>query len=212
MRYRLAVFDFDGTLVDSAFPIVAAVNAALGDVGLPARPAAEVLALVGLPLEEVLERLAPGGPVERLARLYREHFDRIAPGRMPLFEGVREALRSLREAGLELAIASGRRREGIEEILESHGLLAEFAAVVGGACTARGKPDPEMLHLVLARLGVAAAEAVMVGDTTWDMRMGRAAGASTCAVTYGSHSLDDLRREDPTHVVHAPRDLPAALR
>jgi phosphoglycolate phosphatase len=211
MRYRLAVFDFDGTLVDSAFPIVAAANAALADVGLPPRPPPDVLAWVGLPLEEVLEKLAPGGPVERLARLYREHFDRVAPGRMPLFDGVREALRSLRAAGLDLAIASGRRREGIEEILGVHGLLGEFAFVAGGACTARGKPDPEMLHLVLGRLGVAAGDAVMVGDTTWDIRMGRAAGVDTCAVTYGSHSADDLSREDPTHVVHAPRDLPGAL-
>ena len=210
MRYRLAIFDFDGTLSDSLVKITGVTNRALSSFGLPERSIDDVRPLVGLPLSEVLGRLSGGREVDALCDRYRELWDNRSPA--PLFDGVVEMLDELANADVRLAIATSRKREGLATMLAIHGLGDRFASLVGGGCTEMRKPHPAPVYRVLDQCGVPAQESVVVGDTTYDMEMGSGAGADTCAVTYGAHPLQDLERTGPTHVAHSVGDVMSAIR
>jgi len=215
MRYRLAVFDFDGTLVDTSAPIVDGVRHALRASGRPVPPDADILRQVGFGLHEVLRRLAGRVTDTELAamvELYRVRFDEVAAGRTRLFDGTRDALEQLRGAGVRLALATNRGRESLGSLLEAHGLGGTFDVALTAHCVPDPKPHPAMLERILGELSVAPRDALMVGDTTVDVRMGRAAGVDTCAVTWGAHTREDLLREGPTHIVHRAADLPAVVR
>lgn len=215
MRYRAAVFDFDGTLVDTREPILLGLKHALLSRGRTPPPDAEILRNVGLGLHEVLARLiGPAAPeeIDAIAADYRVRFDEVAPGRTRVFDGMREVLDGLRADGVGLAIATNRTRESLDPILEEHGLLSMFDVRLSAACVPFPKPHPLMLERALGTLGVAPGRALMVGDTTVDLLMGRAAGVDTCAVTYGAHTEEELRREGPTHVARSAREIAEAWR
>ena len=205
MRYRLAIFDFDGTLSDSLEKIAGVANRALDDFGLPARSFDEVRTLVGLPLSQIMGQLGGERQVKALCARYRELWDNKDPA--PLFDGVVEMLAELQDGGVRLAIATNRNRIGLETILAVHGVGHRFDYLVGGACTVNRKPHPEPVERVLAHVGVEPCEALVVGDTTFDMAMGSAAGADTCAVTYGAHTRAALVAQVPTRVVDTVGEL-----
>jgi phosphoglycolate phosphatase len=210
VSYRAAVFDFDGTLVDTREPILLGLKQAFATAGRTPPPDPEILRHVGFGLHEVLAKLiGPVAPeeIERLAADYRARFDEVAPGRTRVIDGVREALDHLRAKGVRLAIATNRTRASLDPMLEEHGILGMFDVRLSAACVPFPKPHPLMLERALETLGVDAGSALMVGDTTVDVRMGRAAGVDTCAVTYGAHTEEELRREGPTHVVRHAADL-----
>jgi HAD superfamily hydrolase (TIGR01509 family) len=212
-RYALAVFDFDGTLVDASAAIVDAMNHALRASGRPERAPAEIRALVGTPLEEILDRLGGGGlsaaEVEVLRRSYGARFVEVARGATRVFDGVERALKDLRSAGVELAIATNRGRDSMEDILEHHGLTALFGARFGRGCVAKLKPDPEMLVRAMVHHGRRAEETLVIGDTAHDVRMAHAAGVHVCAVTYGAQSEADLTPERPTYLANTVPDWAA---
>lgn len=215
MRYRAAVFDFDGTLVDTREPILLGLKHAFATAGRTPPPDAEILRHVGRDLNEVLATLlapAPPDEIQRLVADYRARFDEVARGRTRPFDGVPEALDRMHAAGVRLAIATNRTRESLDPMLEEHGLLGMFDVRLSVACVPFPKPHRLMLERALEMLQVDARSALMVGDTTVDVRMGRAAGVDTCAVTYGAHTEEELRREGPTHVVHRAADLAEVVR
>jgi phosphoglycolate phosphatase len=215
VRYRAAVFDFDGTLVDTREPILLGLKHALAARGRTPPPDAEILRNVGFGLHEVLARLiGPAEPaeIEAIAADYRVRFDEVAPGRTRLFDGMREALDGLAADGVRFAIATNRTRQSLDPILEEHGLLGLFDVRLSAACVPFPKPHPLMLEQALGMLGVAPDRALMVGDTTVDLRMGRAAGVDTCAVTYGAHTEEELCREGPTHVARSAAEIPRVWR
>ena len=216
MRYELAVFDFDGTLMDTREAIVATIQEVLGAEGFDPPPADEIWRRVGSGLHLVLGDLTgmsvDGEAVERLAGLYIARFDEVAPGRTRLIDGIAGALEQIREAGVRLAIATNRGRPSLERILAEHGLLDDFECLVTSHCVPRPKPFTDMLESVLRQTPADRSRVLMIGDTTVDMAMGRAAKIDTCAVTYGAHSHEDLLGEQPTYVVHHAADLPAVLK
>ncbi len=215
MRYKAAVFDFDGTLVDTREPILLGLKRALATAGRTPPPDPEILRHVGFGLHEVLVKLVgPMAPeeIERLAADYRARFDEVAPGRTRVFEGMFETLGRLRADGVRLGIATNRTRESLEPMLVEHGLNEVFDVWLTAGCVPFPKPHPLMLVQALEALGTDERSALMVGDTTVDIRMGRAAGVDTCAVTYGAHTEEELRSEGPTHVVHRAADLPEVVR
>jgi HAD superfamily hydrolase (TIGR01509 family) len=213
--YELAIFDFDGTLADTFPPIVAAANDALEAHGFERREEGAVRVLVGLPLEVVMERLAGRrcrrAEVGALCERYRSRFSEIAPLTTHLFDGMRETIEQAHAAGRKLAIATSRRRSSLVSILEAHALVERFGLLVGADCVTHGKPHPEMVHRVLHHYRLQPDRAVVIGDTTFDLQMGRAAGTDTCAVTWGSHSRDELGAEEPDHIVQSARELIALL-
>ncbi|MFD7026981.1 HAD family hydrolase [Streptomyces sp. NPDC059917] len=214
---RLAVFDLDGTLVDSPRAIVATFGAAFDALGVTRPADLAVRATIGLPLERafalLLEREPEHAQVAEAVVLYRRFFDTIVLPQAPdlVFPGVAEGLARLREGGVELAVATSKFHGPAHALLTAAGLRDHFAVVIGADEVTRPKPDPESGQVILDRLGLAAEHAVMVGDTTHDLLMARAAGMRSVAVTYGVHSAAELATAEPTWVVDSFPEVVAHL-
>ncbi len=214
-RPRLVIFDVDGTLVDSQDHIHAAMSAAFGAEGLMAPPRPEVLSIVGLSLPEAVARLAPDLAAIRRDRIVAAYKASFAPmrgeARAPLYPGARAALLALLARGdVALGIATGKSRRGLEHLLAAHDLAGLFMTMQV-ADDHPSKPHPSMVQAALDEAGVAAADAVMVGDTTFDMAMARAAGVEALGVGWGYHPPADLARAGAREVVSAYDALLPAL-
>jgi phosphoglycolate phosphatase len=213
-----AVFDLDGTLVDTPRGIVAAFTAAFQSMGVPAPEPAAIRATIGRPLDTAFSTLLGVAPDdERVAlgvRRYQEMFREIVlPGAASLvFPGVADGLATLAGQGFRLAVATSKFRANAEALLVAAGLRDHFAVVAGADQVTRPKPDPEMGWLVLGALGVPAERVVMVGDTTHDLLMAAAAGMRSVAVTYGVHGLAELRTANPTWIADTFDDVLRCLR
>jgi phosphoglycolate phosphatase len=215
-RLRLAVFDCDGTLVDSQHVIVTCMAAAFSAEGLTPPTAEAVRRVIGLPLVECMARLSPLEEAARHSRLteaYKDHFFvlRQKPDHLePLFEGALEALTMLEDSGWVLGVATGKARRGLLAVLERHGLEARFATLQT-ADIGPGKPHPAMLERAMAEVGVPPADTVMIGDTSFDMLMARSAGASALGVSWGYHPVAELEAAGAHAIIERFADLPAAM-
>lgn len=213
---RLAVFDCDGTLVDSQHSIVAAMFAACDAHGLPHPPAESVRRLVGLPLLSTIEVLFPEIGPDRHARVrlsYSEAYHAMrADDRMkdPLYPGALGAIAAIESAGWLLGLATGKSHRGLIATLDGHGLVERFVTLQT-ADRAMGKPHPDMLLRAMSETGVDPAATVMIGDTTFDMEMARNAGTRALGVAWGYHDADELRVAGAHDVVAGFEHLPRAL-
>lgn len=213
---RLAVFDVDGTLIDSQHNIVAAMTAAHRAHGLEEPADEAVRRIIGLSLVEAVAQLLPEHPDnlhEAVALSYKEAFFalRARPDHSePLFPGAAAALDRLDSEGWLLGIATGKSRRGLEVVLDRHGFHGRFVTLQT-ADGNPGKPHPGMVLRALAESGVDAAHAVMIGDTSFDMRMGRSAGVKAVGVAWGYHPSAELVAAGANKVVEVYADLPAAL-
>ena len=214
--YRLIVFDYDGTLVDSQYNIIAAMAEAFAACGLPEPTPAAVRQVVGLSLEAALERLLgeeAHGDLPRVAQTYRDAFLAMrlqAEFEEPLFADVRETLAGLNAPDVRLGIATGKAMRGLRASLERHQLSGLFVTLQT-ADRNPSKPHPAMLHQAMAEAGVEARETVLVGDTSFDMAMARSADVAAVGVSYGYHGADELRRAGAAAIIDAMRELPATL-
>lgn len=198
------IFDFDGTLVDTAPLIVRTMQAAMRELGLPERTEAECRATIGLRLEDIPGVLWPGidGLSKRYASTYRRIFDELKrPLSVDCFPGVVETLRYFHEQGFRMAIASSRSRHSLEEYVDLFGLTDCFAMLVGGNDVVHGKPSPEPVLTILEACGWVGEQTLTVGDAPVDIIMGRAAGTFTCAVTYGNGARVELEAATPDYIV-----------
>ncbi|GAM99236.1 similar to phosphoglycolate phosphatase [alpha proteobacterium U9-1i] len=193
---RLAVFDLDGTLVDSRHSIGEAMAQAFAALDLPPPSYDETRRIVGLSLVPALQILAPHLDPARWPELgvaYKNAFVRNRENgiREPLYDGARETLERMRAAGWLMGIATGKARRGIDHVLAAHDLSSFFDC---GFCAddGPGKPDPHMLALNMQALDVDPEHTVMIGDTTFDMEMARAAGAYALGVSWGFHTADEI--------------------
>lgn len=212
---RAVAFDLDGTLIDTPSAIVETFTAVFAAMQVPAVAASAIRATIGTPLDHAfgkLMKLAPDDDqVACAARLYVVLFrDRVLPrARDLVFPGVADGLARLSDRGFTLAVATNKYRANAEALLAAAGLRDRLALVVGADQIVRPKPHPEMLRHVMQALAVPASRMVMVGDTTHDLLMARAAGVRSVGVTYGVHDRAQLRSAEPTcmadcfdHVVH----------
>ncbi|WP_342077143.1 HAD-IA family hydrolase [Yoonia sp. SS1-5] len=211
---RLVIFDVDGTLVDSQTEIFAAMTGAFRAEALAVPDRTAVLSIVGLSLDEAFARLCPDSDAALRRRLvdgYKASFAGLrAENREmgPLFPGARAVLRQLESIDdVLLGVATGKSRRGLDKVLERHDLQGVFHTEQV-ADHHPSKPNPSMILTALNELGVAARSAAMVGDTTFDMDMGRAAGVHTVGVSWGYHPADSLR---PDVLIDAFDTLPAAI-
>lgn len=201
--YRLVIFDWDGTLMDSVGRIVSCMQAAARDCGLPEPGERAIQDIIGLSLATAMESLFPVADAEGIVRLvarYREHYLTLDSTPTPLFNGVEETLRQLLGAGYQLAIATGKARAGLERVLAATGLGPYFHAR-RGADEARSKPDPLMLSQILAELDVPVEQAVMVGDSCHDMAMAEALGMARIGVSWGVHDATRLAEHRPLQII-----------
>ncbi len=189
-RFRLIVFDWDGTLADSTTIIATSLQRACADLELPVPDDLAARHVIGLGLSDALRLVAPTLPAARypeLAMRYRDHFLARDPD-IPLFDGAVELLGALKDAGYFLAIATGKTRRGLDRALQQHRLFDVFEHT---RCADEGKPkpDPDMLLCLMDRVGVPASQTLMIGDTTHDIEMAQSAGAAAMAVAYGAHPI-----------------------
>lgn len=211
---RLAVFDCDGTLVDSLHVIATAAAEAFTSLGLPAPAAAQVQTFVGLPLIEALDRLAPAGADreglrDRYVAAYRAL---IADPAMhePLYEGAAAALDEIEAAGVLLGIATGKGRRGLDAVLDRHGLSDKFVTLQTSD-HGPGKPNPAMLLTAMSETGVAPNETVMIGDTTFDVVMAGSAGVAAIGVRWGYHAPAELRSAGAAFLASDFTQVPPAV-
>ncbi|MES1158803.1 MAG: HAD-IA family hydrolase [Terricaulis silvestris] len=212
---RLAVFDIDGTLVDSRRAITDAVRDAWIAVGLEPPPYELSRRVVGLNLIAAVETLAPTLPQERypeLATAYKDAFlrNRAAGLEEPLYEGAYDALRTLKDEGWLLGVATGKARRGLDHILTHHGVRDWFDAAFCGD-DGPGKPDPHMLKLNMDALDVAPEHTVMIGDTAFDMAMARAAQCYALGVSWGFHTAEEVDEGGAHEIATDFSELSAAL-
>ncbi|HWM90486.1 MAG TPA: HAD-IA family hydrolase [Thermoanaerobaculia bacterium] len=210
---RLLVFDWDGTLMDSVGTIVACTQAVIRELELGELPEEKVRGTIGLGLRETIELLIPGcddALFESIIESYRRHWWGTFRDRPVLFPGVGEMLRGFAEEGYLLAVATGKSRRGLDHSLEQTGLLDLFHST-RTVDEALSKPHPQMLLDILDDLGVRPAEAVMIGDTTFDLEMARSAGTGGIGVCSGSHCREELQRLEPLACLETVVDLPAWL-
>jgi phosphoglycolate phosphatase len=211
-RFELLVFDWDGTLIDSAPTIVACIQSACRDLGLPIPDDARASHVIGLGLQDALAHAIPGLPAAEYGRVverYRHHFLLRDP-QMTLFDGTREMLHDLSEAGHTLAIATGKSRAGLARALDSAGLTPVFAAWrCADQCAS--KPAPDMLRELMDELDVAAERTLMIGDTVHDLQMAANAGVAAVAVCHGAHPRESLVDHGPLGCVADTKELHAWL-
>lgn len=196
---KLMVFDWDGTLSDSESRIVEAMQLAIKDLDLPEKSREEIKNIIGLGLYEAVLTLYPSYPEQTrnsLVEKYRTHYLSIPAANTGLFPGVYETIEKLHCHGYLLAIATGKSRRGLDRSLKETGLEDIFhASRCADECFS--KPHPQMLDEIMADLGIDPNEALMIGDTEFDLCMAQNAGISAIAVTYGVHTKKRLLQYDP---------------
>ena len=193
---RLVIFDMDGTLIESVAVIVETVTAAFEAIGEPVPTEAAIRSISGITARDAMAILAPGADgdrIELVLQSYRREYGARAGGdREPLFAGALAVLERLRHRpDTILAVATGKGYGSAVALLTAHGILDWFQSVETPTHN-RGKPDPEMIHTAIGKAGVTDRDAVMIGDTTHDMNMARAAGVKAIGVAWGYHEAVDL--------------------
>lgn len=192
-QFDLLVFDWDGTLMDSAAVIASAIQSACRDLDFPVPEEAKARHVIGLGLNEAIAELLPQLDVAdygRLADRYRHHF-LSRDQDIPLFEGAAEMIEAAHGAGFLLAVATGKSRRGLARAIESSGLQAYFhASRCADECFS--KPHPGMLQEIMEELGVTPARTLMIGDTSHDLQMANNAGVKSLGVAYGAHPREGL--------------------
>ncbi|MEA1650496.1 HAD-IA family hydrolase [Nitrospirillum sp. BR 11164] len=214
---RLALFDCDGTLVDSQHAIIAAMAAGFASQGLTPPTDEAVRRQVGLSLEVAVLGLLPdgvgAGAVAGIVAAYKDaFFENRANGiaEEPLYPGLVAALDALEAAGFLLGIATGKSHRGLVATLNHHGLDGRFITLQT-ADRAQGKPAPDMALRAMAEAGADPATTVVIGDTSYDMQMARNAGAAALGVAWGYHAPQSLLAAGAARVCHDYAEMPAAV-
>lgn len=212
-KFELLVFDWDGTLLDSAGAIVGAIKAACRDLDLPEPPDERARHVIGLGLGEALRHAVPDLPEHRYPQMvdrYRYHY-LSRDHELQLFDGVAELIVELAAAGFLLAVATGKSRPGLDRALKTSGLGAYFqASRCADECFS--KPHPQMLEELMAEFSVPRERTLMIGDTTHDLQMAKNAGVAGLAVAYGAHPAAALDALAPLARLHKVDELTAWLR
>jgi phosphoglycolate phosphatase len=209
---KLALFDCDGTLVDSQHDIVAAMAAAWREHGLGDLDADAVRRVVGLSLVPAVARLLPEAGADlhfAVAESYKTAFGRRRQGGLveePLFPGILDTLARLEAAGVLLGVATGKSMRGLRGVLEAHGLTDRFVTLQT-ADTGPGKPHPAMVLRALAQVGGDAASTVVIGDTTYDIQMARNARVASVGVAWGYHEVAELTAAGADRIVQHGKDV-----
>jgi phosphoglycolate phosphatase len=213
---RLAVFDCDGTLVDGQHDIAMAMDEAFAALGLNPPSRLSVRRIVGLSLPQAMRKLAPTQTPELQAALVEAYKNAYRQARVegrigePLFRGIREVLDGLRADGWDLGVATGKSDRGLAYCLATHGLSDHFITLQT-ADRHPSKPHPSMLTQAMDDAMAQAPDCVMIGDTSYDMAMARAAGVRAIGVAWGYHTTSDLLAAGADCVVTTPAHLQEAL-
>lgn len=202
MKYRLLIFDWDGTLIDSQARIVSSFQGATRELGLRIPSDESVRDIIGLGLPEAILKVMPecDAAVRELIRQgYSKHYLELDQTPTALFDGAFDGLGLLKQHGYRLSVATGKSRRGLDRVLSDTELAGHFELTKCADETA-SKPDPMMLFEILEETGLDADEVLMIGDTSYDLEMARRAGIDRVAMSYGVHEVVDLHAFEPLQV------------
>lgn len=210
-KIRNIIFDFDGTLSDTAPVIVATMQKTIKHLELPSRSDDDCRWTIGIKLEDVPAVLWPELDNES-TRIFAPTFRRVFNVvrhqiKADCFPGVISVLHELHERGFRMAVATSRSRQSLEEYVAEYGIADLFDMLIGGNDVMHGKPSPEPVLKILEARSWQAAETITVGDAPVDIQMGKAAGTQTCAVTYGNGRVGELEAAAPDYVIDSFAEL-----
>lgn len=211
--YRLVIFDWDGTIMDSEKRIVSCVQNAARIAGAAIPTAHAAKSIIGLSLKVAVEALFPkldSVKQEEIAFHYRDQYVNHDKTPTPLFEGALVLFDELKSAGMQLAVATGKTRAGLDRVWQHFDVAHHFVSS-RCACEARSKPHPEMLESLLAELNIEKHQAVMIGDTSFDMEMAKNAGIDRIGVSMGVHDNSVLEQFSPLVIVNSLPELKSHL-
>lgn len=195
----LFIFDWDGTLLDSTGKIVSCMQRAINELGLESRADVDVKGIIGLGLPEAIRQLYPDipqGDLDAMRQSYSRHFIEADATPCTFYPGVESVLDTLKQEGHQLSVATGKSRRGLNRVLGNLN-MAEFFDATRCADETASKPHPRMVHELMTELGVAPHNAVVVGDTAFDLEMASNAGVESIAVSYGAHHRERLMSCEP---------------
>ena len=211
MDIKLIIFDFDGTLGDTRRNIVTTMQMVIKELQLPERTEAECAATIGLPLAGCFRTLFPDIQDElipRCAETYRRIFDENLQKIKPeAFPGVVKTLKTLKEQGIALTIASSRSRNSLTELTRDMGIADYISYLIGADDVKEAKPKPEPVLKTLTAMHNTASETLVVGDMAVDILMGSNAGAMTCGVTWGNGSREELEGAGANFIIDRMEDI-----
>lgn len=208
---KLAIFDCDGTLVDSGASIHRAVEASFRAHGLQPPPRSESKKVIGLSLDEAMVRLAPDGDHASMVEAYKHaYFAMRAAGELeePFYDGIDELLDRMETDGWLLAIATGKSHRGLDHLLAQHGMTHRFASLQTSDRNP-SKPHPAMALAAMAEAGAEPTRTVFIGDTAWDMGCAVNAGTGAIGVGWGYHEPQELIDAGAHGVAMEPQDVTA---
>lgn len=208
---KLAIFDCDGTLVDSGATIRSALVEAFNAHGLECPPLNVTKKVIGLSLMESMAVLVPDGDHAAMTQSYKDAFFAMrGAGQVeePLFDGIAELLDALEQDGWLLGVATGKSDRGLKHCLESHGISGRFITLQT-ADRHPSKPHPAMALAAMAEAGAEPHQTIFVGDTGWDMGCARNAGVGAIGAGWGYHEIEELTAEGAYGVAMAPREVVA---
>jgi len=204
---RGIIFDFDGTLIDSYEPIAESLNHVRATYDRPPFPLEEVRAMVGHGLEKLIESAIGPDQVADGVRIFRERYAAICESRTKILPQVRDTLDELDRRGYQMGIATNKPSYFARDILKALEIEHLFAEVIGPNDVERPKPDPEMLEIIMMRMGLNAEETVYVGDMPIDVEVARKAGVDAYTLPTGSASREQLLASRPDRMLHGFKDL-----
>ena len=209
-KYKLLIFDWDGTLIDSEATIVSCMQQAIEQEGLEERSADEIKNIIGLGLEEAIQCLYPEADefmVNTLVNRYRAYFFSDDAPQSQLFSGVAETIEALSDAGFLLAIATGKSRRGLDKEL-AHSGLEDYFPITRTAEETFSKPHPMMLDEILVDYNVDVENALMIGDSEYDLQMANNIAMDSLAVTCGVHDREQLLEQNPVGLLYSVAEIP----
>ena len=213
-KYSLLVFDWDGTLMDSQTQIVNCMKSAIIELNLESKTHAQISNIIGLGLDEAILALYPkmqDSQIKLTAQTYRDYYLYKDKTPSPLFDGVVDVLTELKEEGYDLAIATGKSRRGLDKGLTDTN-THDFFPITRCADETRSKPHPQMMEEILTDYNTEAANALMIGDSEYDLQLANNAKVDGFAVSYGVHSLIRLLKQDPVGFIDNITQLPEWLK
>jgi len=208
-KYKLLIFDWDGTIIDSQAHIVYCMREGIKDAGFEPPDDDAIGHIIGLSLERAAEILLPQCTAEEVAHIalqYRQHFFATGAESSDFYEGAEAVLQHCFDAGYYMAVATGKSRRGLDSVLKAFDLERLFH-ITRCADETASKPHPMMLEEILTDLDLMPDDALMIGDTTYDMNMAHNAKMDSMAVTYGVHSKDELETTNPNYYLNDIKHL-----
>lgn len=214
MRYKVAVFDMDGTILDTLDDLTDSVNYALNDSGFPTHSREEVCHFVGNGIRKLIERAVPKGTeaieIEQVYEAFRKHYKKHCAEKTKPYPGILSLLKQLKEAGCKIAVVSNKADFAVQELCKVY-FYGLFDAAVGEKEGILKKPAPDSVYEVLRRLHVSKEDAVYIGDSDVDIETAQNVGMDEIAVEWGFRSREFLEKKGAKQIVSTPEEIAKAI-